>query len=72
MYQMPVLMERSGVLSVSPRNNVTDIYGDVPVESGEAQTIEEVWEEYFADPSQWLDYRTYKVSPRLSLGLPVI
>jgi len=39
----------------------------VPVESGEAQRIEQVWEQYFADPSQWWDNRVNKVS----LGLPV-
>jgi len=39
----------------------------VPVEAGEAQTIEKVWEEYFADPSHWWDNRVHKVS----LGLPV-
>jgi len=39
----------------------------VPVESGEAQTIEQVWEEYFADPLQWWDNRIYKVSLGLLL-----
>jgi len=34
----------------------------VPVESRESQTIEAVWKEYFADPSQWLDNRVFKVS----------
>jgi len=41
----------------------------VPVESGEAQTNEQVWEEYFADPLQWWDNRVYKVSRRLPVGV---
>jgi hypothetical protein len=43
----------------------------VPVESGEAQTIEQVWKEYFADPLHWWDNRVDRVSLGLSLGLPV-
>jgi len=43
----------------------------VPIELGEAQTVEQVWEEYFADPLQWWDNRVYKVSLGLSLGLSV-
>ena len=35
----------------------------VALDSGEAQTIEQLWEEYFADPSQWWDNRVDKVSP---------
>jgi hypothetical protein len=42
-----------------------------PVESGEAQTIEQVWKEYFVDRLQWWDNRVDKVSLGLSLGLPV-
>jgi hypothetical protein len=37
------------------------------VDSGDdTQTIEELWELYFADASQWWDNRVDKVSP----GLP--
>ncbi|KAG0607081.1 hypothetical protein M758_8G001900 [Ceratodon purpureus] len=34
------------------------------VESGEAQTIEQVWKEYFADPLQWWDNRVDKMHPK--------
>jgi hypothetical protein len=71
MYRMPVFVERSGCcLSLSERMWLTYMKY-VSVESGEAQTIEQVWEEYFADPLQWWDNRVDKVSLRLSLGLPV-
>jgi hypothetical protein len=71
MYRMPVFVERSGCcLSLSERMWLTYMKY-VPVESGEAQTIEQVWEEYFADPLQWWDNRVDKVSLGLSLGLPV-
>jgi len=40
----------------------------VPVESGDAQAIEQVWEEYFADPLQWWDIRVDKVSLGLSVS----
>jgi len=33
----------------------------VAVDSGEAQSVEEVWKEYFADPTQWWDNRGDKV-----------
>ncbi|KAG0581800.1 hypothetical protein M758_3G008300 [Ceratodon purpureus] len=32
--------------------------------SGEAQTKEQLWKEYFADPSQWWDNRVAKINPR--------
>jgi hypothetical protein len=71
MYRMPVFVERSGCcLSLSERMWLT-FMKCVPVESGEAQTIEQVWKEYFADPLQWWDNRVDKVSLGLSLGLPV-
>jgi hypothetical protein len=71
MYRMPVFVERSGCcLSLSERMWLT-LMKCVPVESGEAQTIEQVWNEYFADPLQWRDNRVDKVSRGLSLGLPV-
>jgi hypothetical protein len=67
MYRMPVFVERSGCcLSLSERMWLTYMKC-VPGESGEAQTIEQVWKEYFADPLQWWDNRVDKVS----LGLPV-
>jgi hypothetical protein len=47
------LCGKKWVLFVSLRKNVTDIYEVVPVESGEAQTNEQVWKEYFAGPLQW-------------------
>jgi len=33
----------------------------VAVDSGEPQSIEELWKEYFADPTQWWDNRADKV-----------
>jgi hypothetical protein len=35
----------------------------VAVDSGEPQSVEELWKEYFADPSQWWDNRADKVGP---------
>jgi hypothetical protein len=46
--------------------NVPDIADAVG--SGEAQTIERLWEEYFADPSQWWDNRVDKVSPAVAVS----
>jgi hypothetical protein len=37
----------------------------VAFDSGEAQTKEQLWKEYFADPSQWWDNRVAKVSPEV-------
>ena len=33
----------------------------VAVDSGEPQSVEELWKEYFADPTQWWDNRADKV-----------
>jgi len=55
-------------MSIFLRKNVIDTYEVCSIELGEAQTIEEVWEEYFADPLQWWDNRVYKVSLGISLG----
>jgi len=41
------------------------------IESGEVQTAEQDWEEYFADPLQWWDCRFYKVSLGILLRLLV-
>jgi len=35
----------------------------VGVNLGETRTIEQLWEQHFADPSQWWDNRVDKVSP---------
>jgi len=35
----------------------------VAVNSGEPQSVEELWKEYFADPTQWWDNRANKVGP---------
>lgn len=35
------------------------------VDSSESQTIEQLWEDFFAHPSQWWDNRVGKVSPGL-------
>jgi hypothetical protein len=35
------------------------------VDSSESQTIEHLWEDFFAHPSQWWDNRVGKVSPGL-------
>jgi len=63
-------MARNGCC-LSPSERRSDILKYVPVESGEAQTIEQVWEDYFADPLQWWDKRVYKVYLELSIGLRV-
>ncbi len=36
----------------------------IQYDSGKAEPIEELWEEYFADPSQWWDNRLDKVIPK--------
>jgi hypothetical protein len=66
----PSLWKEVGAVCLSERMWLTYMK-HVPVESGEAQTIEQVWKEYFADPLQWWDNRVDKVSLGLSLGLPV-
>jgi len=74
MYQMPLSLERSGVGLPLPETMWLRMWLRMwltsmkyfPLESGKAQMIEQIWEEYFADPSQWWDNRVDKVS----LGLP--
>jgi hypothetical protein len=46
---------------VFPGENVTDMKC-VALASDRAERTEELWEEYFADPSQWWDNRVDKVS----------
>jgi hypothetical protein len=46
---------------VFPGENVTDMKC-VAFASDKAERTEELWEEYFADPSQWWDNRVDKVS----------
>jgi hypothetical protein len=46
---------------VFPGENVTDMKC-VALASDKAERTEELWEEYFADPSQWWDNRVDKVS----------
>lgn len=37
----------------------------IAVDSSESQTIEQLWEDFIAHPSQWWDNRVGKVSPGL-------
>ena len=71
MYQLVVLMERGGCkLSSLDRTWLT--WGrNVPHDSGKAQPIEELWEEYFADPFQWWDNRIDKVPPKTACQLMI-
>ncbi|KAG0598383.1 hypothetical protein M758_12G068300 [Ceratodon purpureus] len=52
---------RCSPLSVRKRSSRSR---NAAVHSGEAQTTEQVWEEYFVDPSQWWDNRVEKKNPR--------
>ena len=36
---------------------------DVAVDPGDSQANEQLWEEYFAGPSEWWDNRARKVPP---------
>jgi hypothetical protein len=64
--ECPSLWNEVGAVCLSERMWLTCMKY-VPVDSGEAQTIEQVWKEYFTDRLQWWDNRVDKVS----LGLPV-
>lgn len=62
---MPGDMERGGCgLSLSERMLLTWM-AYVALDLGETELIEELWEEFFADPWQWWDNRFDKVSTGL-------